>query len=88
MNINLAYNNFLKAIENLHMVGNLVEYKTTHPNEFSSLIVAVASFFNYIKMHSTESEEITKNSYQIIENTLSRYPELEGLKNTLLIDTL
>lgn len=88
MNINIAYNNFLKAIENLHSVGNLVEYKMTHPNEFSSLMIAVAGFFNYIKRHSNESQEITSNSYQIIINTLSKYPELEGLKNTLLIDTL
>ena len=88
MNINLAYTNFLKAIENLNGVGNLVEYKQTHPNEFSSLMLAVASFFSFIKIHANESEEITKNSYQIIENTLAKYPELEGLKNTLLIDTL
>lgn len=88
MNINLAYTNFLKAIENVNNVGNLIAYKESHPNEFSSMMTAVAAFFNYIKMHSTESEEITKNSYQIIRNTLEKYPELDGLKNTLLIDTL
>ena len=88
MNINLAYTNFLKAIDNVNAVGNLVLYKNAHPNEFSSMMLAVASFFTYIKMHANESEEITKNSYQIIENTLSKYPELEGLKNTLLIDAL
>ena len=88
MDINSAYSNFLIAIENLNSVGNLSTYKESHPNEFSSLMLSVASFFMYIKRHAHESQEITSNSYQIIINTLSKYPELEGLKNTLLIDTL
>lgn len=88
MDINTAYNSFLKAIEDLNSVGNIVAYKESHPTEFSSLMLAIASFFTYIKRHSNESQEITSNSYQIIINTLSKYPELEGLKNTLLIDTL
>lgn len=88
MNINFAYSSFLKSIENLQAVGNLVDYKGTHPDEFSSLILAVASFYTYIQKHAAESAEIYQNSKQIIINTLSRYPELEGLKNTLLIDTL
>ncbi|MBE6148468.1 MAG: hypothetical protein E7167_03125 [Firmicutes bacterium] len=88
MDINIAYSNFLKAIENLNSVGNIVAYKDSHPSEFSSLMLSVASFFMYIKRHASESQEITSNSYQIIINTLSKYPELEGLKNTLLIDTL
>ena len=88
MDINYAYSSFLKAIENLQAVGNIVEYKNQKPQEFSSLMLAIATFYTYIQRHSTESEEIYSNSKQIIINTLSSYPELEGLKNTLLIDTL
>ena len=88
MDINYAYSSFLKAIENLQAVGNIVEYKNQHPHEFSSLMLTIGTLYTYIQRHSNESAEIYSNSRQIIINTLSKYPELEGLKNTLLIDTL
>jgi len=88
MNFDLAYQNCIAAIDTANKITNFTIYKFTNPNEFISLMLSIVSFYSYIKKHAQENPELAKECYLKIKELVTKHPELTGLNDALLVDSL